>query len=114
MPPLGVDGFRARNQQLDSVADLLNEREGAKVLIGDLNATMWGHHFQRFVDRTGLHNVRRGFGVLPTWPTQLPFAMIPIDHCLVSAGFDVRSVRTGPAIGSDHLPLLVELNVRDR
>lgn len=112
-PPLGDAGYDARNIQLANVADLVNAQSGARVLVGDLNTTMWGRHYEALVDGTGLVNARRGYGVLPTWPTNMPFAMIPLDHCLVSKELAVKDIRTGPDIGSDHLPLIVELSLQD-
>lgn len=109
LPPIGKTGFESRNTQLASIAELVNQFAGPRVLIGDLNTTMWGHHYSLLVEETGLNNVRQGFGILPTWPTHMPFAMIPIDHCLVSEEFGVIDARPGPDIGSDHLPLVVDL-----
>jgi len=108
-PPIGRFGFEGRNEQLVDVAATMNTISGPRALIGDLNTTMWGHHYKALVQETGLVNARRGFGVIPSWPTQLPFAMIPLDQCLVSSDFTVLDIRTGPRIGSDHLPLIVEL-----
>ncbi len=111
IPPLGKSGFDGRNEQLASIAELINSIGGPRVLIGDLNTTMWSHHYGQLLDETGLVNARHGFGVLPSWPTQLPFAMIPIDHCLLSEEFAVLDIRTGPDIGSDHRPLIVDLSL---
>lgn len=111
VPPLGKRGYTGRNEQLASIAELVNGLAGAHVLIGDLNTSMWGHHYDQLIESTGLVNARYGFGVQPSWPTGLPFAMIPIDHCLVSPELSVVDVRTGPDIGSDHLPLIVDLGL---
>jgi len=113
-PPIGRFGFEGRNEQLADVAATMNTISGPRALIGDLNTTMWGHHYKTLVQETGLFNARHGFGVIPSWPTQLPFAMIPIDQCLVSSDFTVLDIRTGPRIGSDHLPLIVELALLER
>ena len=112
MPPLGAVGYASRNRQLAHIATLLNQVTGPRLLIGDLNTTMWGEHYRQLVDTTGLRNARAGFGVLPSWPMPWWPAMIPIDHCLVSGEFAVADLRTGPDIGSDHLPLLAELVLR--
>lgn len=107
--PVNPVVYAARNRQLDSLAALVAESDGPVVLVGDLNATPWDRHYRRLEAATGLRNARRGFGIVPTWPTFLPIAMIPIDHVLVSPGIGVRSVTAGPDIGSDHLPLIVTL-----
>ena len=85
---------------------------GGSILIGDLNTTMWSPWFGRLCAKSGLSSVRRGFGVLPSWPAPLPaFLRIPIDHCLVSDDLVVTGCRLGSPAGSDHLPLIVDLAV---
>ena len=109
LPPISADYFAKRNDQLSHVATYLSTLKTPIILIGDLNITMWTGDYRRLVNDTGLINARQGFGLLPSWPTLLPFALIPIDHCLVSKGIEVVGVSTGPDVGSDHLPLIVEL-----
>jgi endonuclease/exonuclease/phosphatase (EEP) superfamily protein YafD len=33
---------------------------------------------------------------------------VPIDHCLVSPEITILDRRLGPAVGSDHYPLIVD------
>ncbi len=109
--PLGRVLFAARNEQLISITELVEQASGEVVLIGDFNASIWDAHLRQLEQQTGLNNVRRGFGVVATWPTFFPIAMIPIDHALVSAGISVLDVRAGEGIGSDHLPLIVTISL---
>lgn len=107
-PPVSQQAFRLRNVQLDAVGRYIQQLRHPTLLLGDLNLTMWSPQHQRLVQQTGLRNARRGFGVLPTWPTYNPLLYIPLDHCLVSSEVQVIRSRTGRAIGSDHLPLIVD------
>ena len=45
-----------------------------------------------------------------TWPSRLP--VMAIDHVLVSPELSVSSLRVGPAIGSDHRPVLARVQHR--
>jgi len=111
--PLSPRTFALRNDQLGAVGDLAGDRTQPLVLIGDLNVTMWSPWYRRLRDETRLTNARRGFGVMASWPTFLPPIMrLPIDHCLVSDDLIVTDCRLGPAFGSDHLPLIVDVAVR--
>ncbi len=109
--PLGKRLYSARNQQFDNLIDLVQAADKPTILLGDFNATVWDPQLKNLVKSTGLANARRGFGILPTWPTHMPIAMIPIDHVLVSESIAVGNMKTGKSIGSDHLPLIVTISL---
>ena len=106
LPPIGKEYFRVRNEQLANLAQAVTT---SAIVLGDLNMTMWSPFATRFESTSGLRNVRRGFGILPTWRVGLGPLQIPLDHCLASREFYVSNVRRGPDIGSDHYPLIVDL-----
>ena len=81
-------------------------------MMGDLNVSLWSPFYHSMIQKSGLHNARRGFGILPTHSIVAPqFAALsaPIDHCLVSSQIQVKNFQLGQAIGSDHLPIVAEL-----
>lgn len=107
--PLSQWGFDARNTQLMDIARYVRESSTPVLVVGDLNATMWSPALTDLMEAAGLKNARRGFGLLPTWPTWFVPLMIPLDHGLYTPGLVVNDIRTGPPIGSDHLPLIIEV-----
>lgn len=111
MIPLGRRFYAARNEHLKSIVEIVNQTAGKVVLLGDFNASNWDVKFRDLEKSTGLRSTQRGFGLSPSWPTFLPFAMIPIDHVLISEGIGVIETRAGKRIGSDHLPLIVTITL---
>ena len=109
MPPASAAGFAERNAQLSMIAALVQRSAAPAIVIGDLNTTMWSPYFAKLLRESGLADARKGFGILPTWPAGAPVLRIPLDHCLASPSLRVMGIRTGQAIGSDHLPLIVDL-----
>ena len=61
------------------------------------------------VGTTGLCDTRAGFGYQGSFPASSAILRIPIDHVLVSCEVGVRARRIGPDVGSDHLPVIVDL-----
>lgn len=120
-PPVKPSFFRSRNLQLDRIIQYLESVQTPVILAGDLNITMWSPYYRRLEHRTGLRNARKGFGILPTWPTPDTYTripgwltslfLIPIDHCLVSPDIRVTAIRTGADTDSDHRPLVVDLQI---
>jgi endonuclease/exonuclease/phosphatase (EEP) superfamily protein YafD len=112
-PPPNAGGFTGRNRQLLRLAEWMKTLPEPKILIGDLNTTVWSPYLKDFTARSGLLNARQGFGLVPTWPTiwYLKSMQIGIDQCFVSPDVRVTELRAGTEIGSDHFPLLVELAV---
>ena len=106
--------FHYRNQQLLQLTPLVLAQREPVVVVGDLNMTSWSPAFQEFLRRTKLRNSCRGFGVQPSWPVWVPPLRIPLDHCLVSSDIVVRKRRLGPHVGSDHLPVIVDIVLTTR
>jgi endonuclease/exonuclease/phosphatase (EEP) superfamily protein YafD len=106
-----TSGWRAgqRNWQYELLARRRAEIDGPLVVTGDFNTTPYSPIFTDWIERTGLTDVRRGRGLGYSWPTFLPIASIPIDHCVVSKEFRVIAERRLPSIGSDHYPILTVL-----
>jgi len=101
-----------RNQQLQRLAGLLRSSPEAmpRLLIGDLNVTPFSPYFEDLLRSTGMRDARRPQGFQVTWPSWVPAFGVMIDHCIVDPTFPVSSVERGPAVGSDHYPLVVRLS----
>jgi len=81
------------------------------MVAGDLNITPFSQIFFKFLQHAQLVDTGRGQGWQPTWFSRMPWFAIPIDHVLCSEKIQVFKRKTGPAMGSDHNPLIVEFNL---
>lgn len=119
LPPGDAETTALRDQHLEGLADWVRftgtlhtaTTPPVPVLIlGDLNATPWCPPLRRLLARSGLHPAARGHAVVAsTWPVPIPFLRIPLDHALLNDQLACVSYRVGPDIGSDHFPLLLEV-----
>ena len=114
LPPMSYFMAQRRSFQLDSARKWLEAQSDPAILVGDLNLTMFSPEYHRFTKGMNLYNARKGFGPLGTWPAWVPFARLPLDHCLVRGDLTVVNCAIGPDIGSDHLPIIVDLHVAPR
>ncbi len=108
LPPISESYAATRDQQISDAGLWLSQRQGDKVLVGDLNATPWCAPFRKLKEM-GFLDTAVGRGWKPTWPASLgPFG-IPIDHCLVSSDRLISQRELGPSFDSDHRSVSIYL-----
>lgn len=112
LAPTDADRAGLRNAQLRFAADWAAGQTGAYLVVGDFNATPWSYPFRRLMATTDLNNSQSGFGLQPSFPTTSNLLLrVPIDHLLYSDALEVTDRQLGPALGSDHFPLVVDLQL---
>lgn len=92
--------FQERNAQLRALARLVNERPMPLVLFGDLNTVSWDRALVELCRKTGLREHPGNTNA--TWPSLAGFALIPLDHILVTEELAVSGLNIFTISGSDH------------
>lgn len=112
VPPTSRAGALLRDGQLRALAELAqNAGHGRVVVAGDLNASPWSSAMEPLW-AAGLRDLRKGFGISPTWMRELPWIAIPVDHMLGGSEVEVHSLEVWPEEGSDHTALLGHISAR--
>ena len=112
LAPTKKERAALRDAQLGFAADWATGRDGPRFVVGDFNATPWSSPFRNLMDEADLRNSQVGFGLQPSFPTTSNVILrVPIDHLLHSEHFIVRDRRLGPDLGSDHFPLIVDIEL---
>ncbi|MCX7304409.1 MAG: endonuclease/exonuclease/phosphatase family protein [Hyphomicrobiales bacterium] len=114
--PRTLAGWRARNRYLQVLAErIAAEPSGTPILLaGDWNTPVWSPSYARTLSLAGLRASERSL-----WPPATRvFAEIagvnfgtPVDHIAVSEGIGVADLFPGPGFGSDHIPVVADLNL---
>jgi vancomycin resistance protein VanJ len=106
-----VSDLAQRNGYLLQEAQRIHDKAPGRIMLGDFNATRWDPHFRELVDKNGLHEQPRLFPLATRVAVRHGDASVgsPIDHILIKGG-RIANCRTGPALGSDHLPLICDVS----
>jgi endonuclease/exonuclease/phosphatase (EEP) superfamily protein YafD len=104
-PPLRKNGTALRDRELQAAAGFIASRELPALVVGDLNASYWSYALRDFLSATQLRPAALGHGLHLTWPTDLPFLQVPIDHVLIPDELGVLEFDRGAYVGSDHYPV---------
>ena len=110
-PPDSQAKSEARDSLFAELAGLVEKETMPVIVIGDFNASPWSYAFRDFTSETQLVNSQNGYGLSATWPTNLPLTLVPLDHMLHSDTLTTIDREVGPDLGSDHLPLSVEVSL---
>jgi endonuclease/exonuclease/phosphatase (EEP) superfamily protein YafD len=109
--------WRDRNAYLSAAADAVKgDLERAPVIVaGDWNTPTWSPFFRTFLQQSGLASTAVGWLQPVTRFTMkleaLAYIGSTIDHIAVSPDIFLRDHRLGPAFGSNHRPVIVELTL---
>lgn len=96
--------------QVQALTQFTRRIGGSLVVAGDLNTSPWSNAFRLLKTSAGLSPASPLLPSWPAWPVALP--QIAVDNIFVSSDLGVAAAGTGPAVGSDHLPVWAHLERR--
>ncbi len=100
-------------KQIEWMQESLNAIPRPVVLTGDFNAAAWSEAVSKVATASDTRVVPGLRFTLRMGPRPIgPIAFMPIDHVMMPDGFVVGDIAVGPALGSDHLPVVVMFEVR--
>ena len=95
-------------RELRAIGEWARERGPRSVVCGDFNAAPWTRFLRDLLDEGALRAALPGGLFAGSWPALPPPLRVAVDGCLVGRGLRARA-ELGPRVGSDHLPVLVEV-----
>jgi endonuclease/exonuclease/phosphatase (EEP) superfamily protein YafD len=108
VPPMSGQAREMGDEQVVRLAKVVESSPKPTIVMGDFNATAWDLRMLPFRE-LGFKDARKGFGILPTWPTDNKLMWIPIDHIFLPQDWSATDCAVGPDIGSDHFPMRATL-----
>ncbi|ADG11068.1 endonuclease [Caulobacter segnis] len=107
--PVPAGRQQAQSAMLVKAASQFDRR--TLIVTGDFNSTPWSFTLKHQDKALGLERWSRA---LPSWPSgqfsrvaAAPAPFLPIDHVYAGSAWRAVKVERGPAIGSDHRPIIV-------
>jgi endonuclease/exonuclease/phosphatase (EEP) superfamily protein YafD len=107
--PIRDQDSEPRDAELVVMAREVSDHGGPAIVAGDLNDVAWSYTTRLFQGISGMLDPRRGRGLYNTWPVAVPLCRVPLDHIFFSNCFRLVELRVLHDVGSDHFPVLIEL-----
>jgi endonuclease/exonuclease/phosphatase (EEP) superfamily protein YafD len=108
--PTNATRMRDRDRHLGVIANYVATLKEPVIVAGDHNATPFAKAFRDYISQSGLRNTQLQLLPYFSWSCDVPpFLRIPIDQVLVSPTIGVVDKKVGNCVGSDHLPIIVDV-----
>ncbi|MGY5352617.1 endonuclease/exonuclease/phosphatase family protein [Wenyingzhuangia sp. IMCC45533] len=110
--PTEKETSKQKDAELMKLARLIRKEKQPVVVSGDFNNVCWSKVSKVFAKVSGLRDARINRGFFGTFPSHYRLLRFPIDLLFHSKEILIHKIRTLSDVGSDHLPLFSEFNVR--
>lgn len=107
-PKIGSDTYERDTEILLVGKRILKENKPC-IVIGDLNDVAWSYTSELFQKRCDLLDPREGRGFYNTYNVFVPLLRFPLDHFFYSHDFKYIRLQRLEAFGSDHFPMMLDL-----
>ncbi len=109
--PKESDDTTDRDAEIVLVGKMVRDESGPTLVAGDFNDVVWSYSTGLFQEISGMMDPRKGRGFYNTFHADYFVARWPLDYVFATDHFRLVSIERLGDFGSDHFPLVVELEL---